>query len=256
MNGPLSPDRLARELRRRGLPAEYVERLIEEWQDHVDDLVVSQEGGHGMEAEKICLAHHRVGDEPTLVDTAVKEFRKRTFAGRHPVLTFLLAPIPLTVVAWILYFFTGYLVGCVAVFLGGDWFRIEGKPFAEWPAYVLWAQMAFVFAAPIVPPLLVTMLTCRWGSMSGRSWLWPATACLLFAFLAGLFHINVEYPYAPGTGKLMICLFFSKRPLNSQLLHCAIPLIIGAFLLFRHGHPRRRTPPAASLGDPTLARAA
>lgn len=257
MNVPYSPDRLARELRRRGLPAEYVERLLEELRDHVSDLVAFQEGGHGMEAEKIHGAAERLGSEATLASAAVQEFRRRTFTGRHPVLMFLLAPIPLTLFAWIIYFLAAYAVGCLGVLVGGDWVRIEGKPFSEWPAFVVWSQMAFLFAAPIVPPTLVTVLMCRWASRSGRHWLWPAAACLLFALLAGLFHIRLELPYAPGTGKLMLCLMYSRRTPVAQLLHGAIPLIIGAFAIHRHARPRHRTPPSADpIGNRSWARAA
>ena len=61
---------------------------MEELADHCDDL--SQETT-SMDANSLSA---RLGMPEELADRAGEELRRRTFAGRHPLLTFVLAPLP------------------------------------------------------------------------------------------------------------------------------------------------------------------
>ncbi|HEX5444682.1 MAG TPA: hypothetical protein VFW87_12660 [Pirellulales bacterium] len=76
------PDRLRQELRRQGLPSDYISRLVEELSDHAADISMEK---LSMDAEQ--NAATRLGSPEQLASFAKSEFQHRTFAGRHPVLT-------------------------------------------------------------------------------------------------------------------------------------------------------------------------
>jgi hypothetical protein len=78
-------ERLARQL----LPPSYVQRFMEEFSDHLEDLKEE-----GMEA-----ASSRLGEPEQVADNAVVAYRRRSFLGRHPVAAFLVFAIS-PVVAW------------------------------------------------------------------------------------------------------------------------------------------------------------
>src|SRR5437762_6720774 len=83
-------ERLRDDLRRQRLPPSYIDRLVEELSDHIAD---SQTEDTSMEAQQAldCL-----GTTEQLAAAAGREFRRRSFAGRHPWLTFVIGPVALT----------------------------------------------------------------------------------------------------------------------------------------------------------------
>ena len=92
MARPQWRDRLREELRKRNLPPAYAARLIEELADHVTDL---EQENPNKDAQM--LVEEKLGSPESLAEAAAVELAGRMFAGRHPVLTFLVAPIPATV---------------------------------------------------------------------------------------------------------------------------------------------------------------
>ena len=91
--------RLRRDLLRRGLPRNYVNRVIGEWADHLEDLSSAQLSKEADMPQTKAVDF--LGSETELAEAAVLQYRARTFAGRHPVWTFLVAPIPLLLLCWI-----------------------------------------------------------------------------------------------------------------------------------------------------------
>jgi hypothetical protein len=87
MDSRLWRDKLQSDLRRQGLPAVYIERLVEELTDHAID---SQTENSSMEAQQV---FEQLGTTEHLAAIARQEFRRRTFASRYPVLTFILGPV-------------------------------------------------------------------------------------------------------------------------------------------------------------------
>src|SRR5690349_15442679 len=83
-------EQLCHDLRRQRLPAAYIDRLVEELADHVVD---SQQEHTSMDAQQL---FSRMGSTEQLATVAGAEFRRRTFAGRHPVLTFVFGPLAVT----------------------------------------------------------------------------------------------------------------------------------------------------------------
>ena len=92
MARPQWRDRLREELRKRNLPPAYAARLIEELADHVTDL---EQENPSMDAQM--LVEEKLGSPESLAEAAAAALAGRTFAGRHPVLMFLVVPIPTTV---------------------------------------------------------------------------------------------------------------------------------------------------------------
>ena len=80
--------RLDAQLRKHHLPAGYRARLLDELADHLSEL---EQETASMDAP--LLLEERLGTPSELAAQARSEFDRRTFAGRHPVLTFGVAPV-------------------------------------------------------------------------------------------------------------------------------------------------------------------
>ena len=89
MNKSLSPKSLMLKLASRGIPPTYAWRVTRELDDHAVDLAENANG--------------KLGGADQLVEEIVTNYRNRTFAGRHPLLTFLLLPLPLAIVSYLLF---------------------------------------------------------------------------------------------------------------------------------------------------------
>jgi hypothetical protein len=97
MNTPESLNSMVSELIRRGLPAEYANRAVGELADHKCDLAekLRDSGWYGPQAEE--EASRRLGDSRMLVKKTVREYRRRHWCARWPLLSFLLGPVALLV---------------------------------------------------------------------------------------------------------------------------------------------------------------
>src|SRR5262245_40556290 len=100
-------DRLIVALRRQGLPTSYIDRLVEELSEHLTDLFTEEPS---MDAQRD--VEDRLGTPEQLAAAAKAEFQRRTFAGRHPVLTFLAGPTAVML---------GTLVAMVLAVVSLDW---------------------------------------------------------------------------------------------------------------------------------------
>jgi hypothetical protein len=85
---------------RHGLPAEYVERTAAEIVDHHRDLVTELRATGLSESQAAAEAARRLGDSRTLVKKTVREYQRRHWCGRWPILSFVVAPPLAFVVAW------------------------------------------------------------------------------------------------------------------------------------------------------------
>jgi hypothetical protein len=224
-------------LRRQGLPAADIARLLDELDDHVTDIL-TEEGvlmHEPMEMKERIEA--RIGRPELLVAAAVANRRQASFFGRHPVWSFIVAPIPLAVLAWtaFVFGFFGLLEG--AAWLFGDAFAIEGKVVSEWPTWLFYTIKAFEYAAPFLPSALVAVLLCWCAKRGGLSWKWTLTACGLVAFVAWTLVVQMKLPEEPGQGQYMLGfgLPFFRLMNFFQLL---VPLAVGTLYLLGS---RRRT---------------
>lgn len=180
-----------------------------------------------MEAERIQTVCGQLGDPLTLAAGAAREYHRRTFSGRHPILMFLLAPLPLALVAW------AGAVSSIATLFG--WLGPEsgGDVPDAWRygmpvVLVLWA---------VLPPTLVALLVCRMSVRSGRTWRWVAASLACIALATAAFRSDLRWPSKPGNGQLMVGFGLNSQPSAEQCLQFAFPLLAATWALL---HFRRR----------------
>src|SRR6476660_6646776 len=107
MAGHPSRDELRSELRRQKLPQAYIVRLLAELDDHYDDLLEERSTSMGaarkLQPETVSQEnlHTRLGEPAPLALFAAEKYHARSFWGRHPVVTFLVGPLPLLVAVWL-----------------------------------------------------------------------------------------------------------------------------------------------------------
>jgi len=180
---PEAHETVAAELVRRGLPIDYAQRAAAELADHHRDLVAELRGAGLDEPNATAEATRRLGDARTLVKKTVREYQRRFWCGRWPLLTFLLGPIPLLVLAWVA---TGLLLFCILWPLKK--LGIEGPEvpdgvvsMGEWVIdrmVAIW----FLFAVPA----LVLLVFARLARRAALRWPWIALVACLLALSAGM----------------------------------------------------------------------
>ena len=238
-------EKLQTELRGRGLPRAQIARLVEELADHLEDLNKEKEHAMRTDVNGAACWQERLGTADELAEAAVANHQRARFAGRHPLVTFLLAPIPLFVVAWVGFMFLGITAARCAPLVLGDAYEVTGKPVGQWPAVLVWGAFAMDCASRLVPQMLVGGLLCYLALRSGRGWRWGMLGCGLVALIAGLTFIQLDLPVEPGNGQLSVGLAMPPRDLW-QLAQCAPPLAAGLFVVWRcSGKPAQHDLPVS-----------
>jgi hypothetical protein len=217
-------------LARRGLPRAYIARFLAELEDHLQDISLEQEVIMNTDVTKatdVDAPVERLGSREQLVEQAVANFQGASFAGRHPVLVFVLAPIPVAIVCWIVFLFVaafgleglGYVLGP----------GIQHRPASEWPDALVRSVRALPLLSSFIPPAAVVLLWCRLARRSGRSWRWCLTSCLLIALAAGLHVMTVTTPTATSKGAMYFG--FGVVGTWKQAVQFGVPLLIGSLSL-------------------------
>ncbi len=222
-------------LRRQGLPAAEVGRLLQELEDHIADLFAEQGGrmdGQMPVQERI---EARLGRPEVLVAAALANRRHASVFGRHPILSFVVAPIPVAILSWV-----GFLCVCFGLLkiLGGilgEAYAIEGRAVRDWPAILVYALNALEMAVRFLPPAVAAALLCWCASRAGMSWRWTLTASGLVALIAGALVVQVSLPVEPGQGKFLLGLGFPFRQWIN-LIQLLVPLAIGTAFLWGTRH--------------------
>jgi hypothetical protein len=216
-------------LRRQGLPRSYIRRFTEELVDHVDDYyhTHSQEK-IGMDAE-ICT--DRMGTPDEIARRAAHELRRRTYAGRHPFVTFVAAPLPTAVLL---------LVGlCIPFLLILTAVPDDYAP-GYFPAWAAVVMQSVVWAMQFVPFVAGAVVFCYLAKRAFCGARWPFIACALVALLAGSFAVHLTLPTgAAGSGSLMMGFAIPFRSIRwplafvpMQLLQALAPITVW-FVYFR-----------------------
>src|SRR5262249_30729974 len=78
------------------LPSAYIQRMVEELTDHAADLSLED---LSMEAQQ--NIEGRLGTPEQIAAAAKAEFNCRTFAGRHPLFTFVVGPLLTTFIIYV-----------------------------------------------------------------------------------------------------------------------------------------------------------
>ena len=178
-----------------GWPARHVHRIARETSDHWDDLEAEarQDGSDALTASQ--SANERIGKPESLIRAHQETMQKANWSGRHPVLSFALAP-PLLLVLW-------FLIWSLMAFGAGE---VYGKLLALsepiWRSYFLvliWAMVIHYTGVLAVPALL-----WWWAQRSfcGRKWGWIACGtCALHGLLNHVIvrpnSLHFGYGFAP-----------------------------------------------------------
>jgi hypothetical protein len=177
MNTPESLNGIVSDLVRRGLPVEYAQRAATELADHHRDLVEELQGTGLDEKQASTEASRRLGDSRALVKKTVREYQRRYWCARWPLLTFLLGPIPILILTYVAFMLALYMVLTPLEKLG--LFRQTAPDgiitTAEWLLTLL--AIALVgFAGPAVTMFVLARLAKR----AALHWKWlVVSACLL-----------------------------------------------------------------------------
>lgn len=213
MGRPQWRDRLREELRKRNLPPEYAARLIEELADHVTDL---EQENPSMDAQM--LVEEKLGSPESLAEAAAAELAGRTFAGRHPVLTFVVAPIPAVVLT---------LAALLTVCLACKSVLTPLEPLNPNPPTAFeWLADGIVFVQRFAPFALTAWFFLAMARRAGRP-VWGLTACTLVALFAFTFRTGV----IPPTVEHNLLIWFGpsngRRQWQTGMLQSAVPLVLG-----------------------------
>lgn len=212
-------ERMRRALAERCLPPDRIERLMDELQDHYLDLM--EENPH-METNSLTC---RLGTPEQLAGVAAAEHRRRTFVGRHPIATFLVAPIPLAI---------GLIVaGVVSVAAVGSLMPDEAMH-SESGIAVAAAGLATVsWALRLLPFALLAFAFSRVAFRTGCGWRWGFAAAVVLAAFAAVFAVDYQVPTAaPDSGRFSMGLALPIRPV--QAVQFLAPIAIAAWLARRH----------------------
>jgi hypothetical protein len=189
----------------------YIRRFTGELADHCEDFLQEPQR---MDAK---LLNSRLGAPDELACRAAAALRQRTYAGRHPLITFVAAPLPTAALL---------LASLVAAFLLVLSAVPEGSTANDYgPVWAAIVMQGTVWTMRFVPFVVGALLFCHLARGAVRGRRWSLVACGLVALLAVAFSVSLTMPtYGPGSGRLT--LGFGVPPSGTQWLQALAPLAI------------------------------
>jgi hypothetical protein len=187
-------EKVRRRLIRAGATPAYVARLIGELADHREDAMDELIRGGATIQEAARHADQRLGKTDELVEAALASLRRRSFAGRHPVVMMLLAPPMVLIVG---YAATLLLAALLAGLLSPS-FRVGAtSPLGRW---VLSA--ACWVCTYVLPAVMAAMFMAVAARGQRRRWGWVAAG--LIAALAAMTFVSVFLDTGGARGRLVM----------------------------------------------------
>ncbi len=216
-------DEVALALRRQGFSGAYIRRFTEELADHCEDLLQEHDR---MDAN---LLVERLGLPDDLAHRAAKGLRQRTYAGRHPLVMFVAAPLPTAALL---------LVGLCAAFLLVLSVLPEGAANENYvPDWAELVMQGIVWTMRFAPFVAGAVLFCHLARRAFCGLRWSFVACALVALLALVFMVSFTLPTnGPGSGALTLGFGLPPRP--AQWIQVLPPI---AVWLVYAGLDRRRS---------------
>ena len=236
----------------------YIQRLLDELDDHITDLhdernrhmknpenkaadgIDGSGTPHGAASADILNLYDHLGDPAQLAAFAAKQYHHRSFLGRHPILTFLVMPLPFALLLMITLGLTCYMAIQAIAWLIPQ--SMQGNEVSEFIYYnqhplmcnLIKAAVGAVFT--IFPPLLAALFFCRIARRNSCSNRWSLAACVLIAIWAGAFFFKCAGPTRPGNGMMMVGITIWPFDPNFLLLFIpkfALASAIGLLLIKR-----------------------
>jgi hypothetical protein len=197
-------EQLIAELKRQGLPLAYIQRLLEELDDHFTDLqdernramnpsdvnaAATTRCNQPVDQSNILNLQQRLGDPTQLAAFAAKQYRNRSFLGRHPIFTFLFMPLPL-----IVSIMAGISVAMIPLDYIYNW-MMSGANELDHPV-LLGMSISLVFWTLIVlPPLGAVGFLCRIARRNTVKWKWTFLAAILVSVYCA--QVFIHWSHAP-----------------------------------------------------------
>ena len=235
-------DRLRKELAQRGLPPRYIKRVVRELRDHQEDIQEEPAAAGNFSGCEGASLPPRLGEPIRLAEAIAAEFRSATFVGRHPAVTFLTVPIPLTFLAWLCF---TILFGMA---MGSFKAQEQGRGTLQWSPPLIWCGLTLYYATLVLPSALAAWLCCRWAYRSGRG-TWSVAGFALIAIFAGSMATSIHLSAIPfkswmGVGSVLLIPFVGHAGVDvviaQQLMQMAAPLGIMAFFFLRQRRQLRK----------------
>ncbi len=245
------------ELVRRGLPADYARRTAQELDDHRADLLADLRADG--DTDPVSIADERLGETRKLAKRIASDYQRRSWFGRWPLVSFLLAPPLVLCAVWY-----ACVLGIFAISAVAHWFGGPGMPAEYTTGRNIEAAWGFYYFSVTVFSFLIPCLVAYWYSRfaltAAQSRAYLLMACLSFGLMDGLVYhqvwINPDYANRAANGfgvyfgdAAAMSQFFS-RPI--QLAQLLAPVLVGVALLWRDNRRRAGAMLATSIEtDPT-----
>jgi hypothetical protein len=178
-------DGIVVELIRRGLPAEYAQRAVDELADHHRDLLEELQAAGWTDSHAKQEASRRLGEPHKLAQKTIREYQRRYWCGRWPLITFLLGPIPAYLSVLVL---SGVMLACVFWILG-----IDDEYRTTTPIDYVWAYGA-KFWITLVAPLFVVAGYVWLAQRTALGRLWQCIAAGVLAVQVGFMQCSFQFP--------------------------------------------------------------
>jgi hypothetical protein len=182
------PENFAAELVRRGLPNDYAQRAAAELADHRADLIRELEAT-GIDSNTAAQESiRRLGDDRSILKKTVREFQRRYWCGRWPLVSFVLAPVPSFVGTW---FLTSWLSISMYQAVG----HIGQRAGIATPTLATIALIKLIVlggATAVIAPLVLTFLFHHVARRSGCGRGWALVSICQIAFLASLLCFQMD----------------------------------------------------------------
>lgn len=186
--------------------------------------------------------YQRLGEPAQLALFAGEQYHARSFWGRHPWVTFVLGPLPLLVVLWILYlaaiWIPTYCIGTFGERMG--WWTESGAD-SRTTDYLLTQAVVltcFTWGLAVLPPLGAALALCRVYRRNTLDRHWPIIGCVLLATVAAALHISWRLHTGVGPNERGMIMFgimhpFTLRVASLLAAKFAVAMGIGMLLVKR-----------------------
>jgi hypothetical protein len=186
-------DDFRRQLIGRKLPGKYVQRIVEEAADHLEDLMEESMKNTDLDLNA------RMGDSEHVAESAVAAFRCRSFLGRHPAaafMTFAVSPLVAFLVLMfavlIAFFGTCKLCGLI---------DNDGLHLGALKAVINYALPLAVIS---VPSMLLSFLYCSLSRKTVVGKKWMLFACGALVVVSSATFCELHFNGASDHGQLIL----------------------------------------------------
>lgn len=213
-------DEVRTQLEKHALPHVYIQRFIEELNDHITDI---KEDTMSTEVETFA----RLGNPAEVSQKAVLEYRHRSFLGRHASAAFLFFAISPMVLLISLITIIFILLVALFWFIGEENLRHTSAFLRQFePITSMALPYLLSILTIIIPSILSSILFCKLVKRLGFGKIWMLVSCATTAILASTLFWTVKLSDLPGQNNLMLGLKLYYPENIEQFTQIFVPLAI------------------------------